>query len=793
MDGPRSGSPPRAIPLTVVAVGVLFLFLPVIAGGESFFGRDLTPYFYPMKRYLADAVTSGRFPLWNPFVAGGEPFFAALQPGVLYPGSLVLYLLPFPHSVDWVVVGHFLFAAAGWVWLLQEEGRSPAAAALGAVAFVFGGYFVSLGNFLNNLQTVAWAPWLFLAWGGYLSGRRLHRLLPFVGVCVLTFLGGEPQLLALLLFVVLARSLLRIAPGDLSIRRQLSGFAVAGVLALLLAGIQLVPFVEFIGQSVRTMPIELSFAASRSQETGGLLHLLLPPALDAGEHGFTTAYMASSSVPWLLSVYPGIVVGVLAGVGLLGMRRRERRFWSVLAAVGLLLALGSATRLYPLVFEWLPVLRAFRYPEKFAILFALPFSWAAAAGVDAWRERSRGTGRLVTAFWGLAIVYGGLALLLFGGGDLPGSLCASAPELAMCEDPSAAGSLYAAIAARLAALLAAAGAVALLTVRGTLRSSFAAWIFVALAAFDLIAAHGAVNPSVDSEVYTETPWAAGVLQSGLDRSDLYRYRGTPISAAMGEVVRVRGAAELSNIYLDRTAMGPNAGQSFGFLQQDGLQGVELQSVAMTHDAALNGWAADPAHFLRAMNVRYYADATSRADSMRGLVEVARHPELPIRLFEVRDPLPRAFVAEGREVVDGPGEALRRVLERPESPRRVVLEATAAGRLRAAPSEAYAAGGGRIVAATWESERVRLITRSTRPGTLVLLDRWYPGWEVTVNGRPADLLRANGAFRAVSIPGGQADVEFRYAPASLAIGGLATALGLAACLGLAWWSRRRELA
>lgn len=791
MGSPRDGSSGNVLPLSVLAAGVILLFLPVALGGESFFGRDVTPYFYPMKRYLADAVSAGRFPLWSPFVAGGEPFFASLQPGVLYPGSLVLYLLPFPHSVDWLVVGHFLFAAAGWVLLLRREGRSPVAAACGAAAFVLGGYFVSLGNFINNLQTVAWAPWLFLAWGFHLSDAKRWHLVPFVGACTLAFLGGEPQLLAILLLVVVSRSLLGIAPGELRIRRQLASFAIAGALALLLAGLQLVPFIEFIGQSVRTLPIDLSFAASRSQELAGLLHLLVPPALEAGEHGFTTAYMASSGVPWLLSIYPGAVVAVLSVAGFATMQRRERRFWSLLALLGLVLALGGATPLYPVLFESLPPLRAFRYPEKFALLFALPLPWAAAAGVEAWRDRSHGGGRFAFAFLALAVAYGGLALLPAMGADVSGALCGVSPDLALCDDPSTATRLYTGIALRLAALLAVAAAITMLASRRMLSSPIATWALVAVAAFDLVAAHRVVNPSVESNVYLETPWTAEVLEARLERRDLYRYRGTPIRATMGETVRVRGAAELSNIYLDRTAMGPNAGQSFGFLQQDGLQGVELKSVAMTHDAALNGWAADPVHFLRMTNVRYYADASPGADSIAGLVEIARHPELPIRVFEVPDPLPRAFVADGHEIASGPGEALRRALERPEASRRVVLEAGSAGRVRSAAGKASGRGSGRIVAATWEAERVRLIARSTRPGTLVLLDRWYPGWKVSVNGEPAQLLRANGVFRAVSIPAGQSDVEFRYAPTSLLIGGLSSALGLAGCLGLFWWSRREE--
>lgn len=792
--GASRGGPVEAgleLPLALCAALCALFFFPALFGGESFFGRDVTPFFYPMKRYLVEAVTAGRFPLWNPFVAGGEPFFASLQPGVLYPGSLLLYLLPFPHSVDWLIAGHFLFAAAGWVLLLRREGHSAAAAALGAVAFVFGGYFVSLGNFINNLQTVSWAPWLFLAWGHYLARGQLVRLLPFIGVCVAAFLGGEPQQLGIVLLVVFARGLVRIVPTRLAVPRQIAGFAIAGFLALLVAGVQLAPFVEYVGESVRTLSVELSYSASRSQELPGLLHLFLPPVLDAGEHGFTTGYLAASGVPWLLSLYPGIVVAVFAGLGFTTLTRRERWFWSSMSVVGLVLALGSATPVYRLLFEGVPPLRAFRYPEKFALLFALALSWAGAAGVDHWRSRAAGRARLAWTALGLAAAYGLLALVLDSGSGPLTVLCGADPGLAFCDDLVPAGELYARTALRLAALLGCAGAVGLLVHRRSLSVRLAAWILVLVAAFDLLSAHRAVNPTVESDVYENRPWTAAVLDAEVDRRREYRFRGTPIAAPMGQVVRVRGAADLSNIYLDREAMGPNAGQSFGFLQQDGLQGVELMSVAMTHDAAIHGWAADPVHYLRTMNVRYYADATAAAASMPGLVEIARHPELPIRLFEVPDPLPRAFLADGHEFAEGPARALRRHLETPDSPRRVVLEAEM--RLRTGMEEPPSRGDGRIMAVTWEAERIRLITRSPSPGTLVLLDRWYPGWKVTVNGEAGEILRANGVFRAVRVPAGQADVEFSYAPASLAIGGLSTALGLVACLGLLWWSRRRELA
>ena len=213
------------------------------------------------------------------WTAGGSPFFATLQPGVIYPGSLPLLLIPFPHSVDWLVILHFLLAAAGWVALLRHLGRSPAAATFGALAFVLGGFFLSVANFLNNLQTLAWTPWLFLAWARFLVDMSAGRLAAFTALCALAFLGGEPQLLVLTLGLVLLYGL--VGPGPrTSVRVQLLGFGAAGVLAMSLVAVQLLPFIEFLGQSVRALPLDLDFTSSRSLDGTGLGHLVIPPAIE---------------------------------------------------------------------------------------------------------------------------------------------------------------------------------------------------------------------------------------------------------------------------------------------------------------------------------------------------------------------------------------------------------------------------------------------------------------------------------------------------------------------------------
>jgi hypothetical protein len=73
--------------------------------------------------------------------------------------------------------------------------------------------------------------------------------------------------------------------------------------------------------------------------------------------------------------------------------------------------------------------------------------------------------------------------------------------------------------------------------------------------------------------------------------------------------------------------------------------------------------------------------------------------------------------------------------------------------------------------------------------LVLTDAWYPGWEVTVDGAPAEALKAWGLFRAVRVPAGRHEVTWRYRPRSVQVGGAISALALLAAL--ATLARRRR--
>src|SRR5690606_1626429 len=87
------------------------------------------------------------------------------------------------------------------------------------------------------------------------------------------------------------------------------------------------------------------------------------------------------------------------------------------------------------------------------------------------------------------------------------------------------------------------------------------------------------------------------------------------------------------------------------------------------------------------------------------------------------------------------------------------------------------GGGEAEIVSYEANEVRIET-SGEGGVLVLSDQHYPGWHAEVDGEPAEIVRANVAFRAVCVPAGEHTVTFTYRPASFFAGTGISAVGWA---------------
>ena len=107
--------------------------------------------------------------------------------------------------------------------------------------------------------------------------------------------------------------------------------------------------------------------------------------------------------------------------------------------------------------------------------------------------------------------------------------------------------------------------------------------------------------------------------------------------------------------------------------------------------------------------------------------------------------------------------------------------------------------GTIRLTAYEPNRLVYETQNTTDGVAVFSEIYYPaGWQVTIDGQPAPLARANYVLRALHIPAGQHTVEMRFDPQSLhvtegiAYAGLSLlAVGALAAIGLGIRRKRKE--
>lgn len=147
-----------------------------------------------------------------------------------------------------------------------------------------------------------------------------------------------------------------------------------------------------------------------------------------------------------------------------------------------------------------------------------------------------------------------------------------------------------------------------------------------------------------------------------------------------------------------------------------------------------------------------------------------------RFWENPRALPRFFLAQ--RVVESRDlrETLRHLNDPAFDPRTsVMIEGARIG------TSAHPPGKVRVI--RYEPERVELEFESEGDAVLVTSETAHPGWRARLDGQPAALLLANGAFRAMAAPAGRHRAEMVYAPASLKAGMVLSIISLICLLAV----------
>lgn len=84
----------------------------------------------------------------------------------------------------------------------------------------------------------------------------------------------------------------------------------------------------------------------------------------------------------------------------------------------------------------------------------------------------------------------------------------------------------------------------------------------------------------------------------------------------------------------------------------------------------------------------------------------------------------------------------------------------------------------------ESDRVELDARLDTPGVVLLSEVFYPGWTLTIDGKPAPVYRANRMMRGAAVESGRHRLVYTFRPRIVRIGLALSCVGLAVTAALA---------
>ncbi|MFI5184842.1 MAG: hypothetical protein ACHQNV_10605, partial [Vicinamibacteria bacterium] len=521
MSEERSQAPAETGGVVLPVILAFVSLLPNLSAAiplRTYYFRDFSLTYLPLRSLFAREISEGRWPFWNRYLHEGCPFLPTF-----YPLELIHALWSGPAAVSWLLTLHFPLAAIGCFALARALGCSRSGAFASGSIYAMGGLCLSCLNLHWFLQALALAPALVLAIR--CAATRGGRAIPVAGLVLaasVSTLAVEFVAQAALLGVALG---LVAAPRRVAlVRLLLVGSLGAGVAALPIA-----LTLGIVAETLRGSGIPRELMLQNSLHPVLLLQTIVPDLAGSTAEPLRAWWggqLYSGGSPYFMSLYLGPVALALALSGWSGFPSRSR--WVLLAAclLGVAYALGAYGGLAPALH---PLLKWFRYPVKACLTPHLCVALWAGVGIDrlrngtAWRPLALGSAATASLGAGVALIVsvwrGPLAAWL----DL---------------SPRAAGLMAAtlrregglAMAVSLAALV-----LALLGRSGRLSPLRGTQLLLVLLVFDLWRGGSGINPQTGVDFFDSPPGLLPLL-GDLQGGRVFSY-GVNASPAVGALLQ----------------------------------------------------------------------------------------------------------------------------------------------------------------------------------------------------------------------------------------------------------------
>jgi hypothetical protein len=763
---------PMAVALYAIAFGGIAW--PWLSGAVAI-PYDAKSQFYPQFAFLARSLADGQWPFWTPNVFAGWPQIADPQSQIFslfHLAAAWLSPVPDPRLTDWVVLALLFAGGLGVILFCRDRGWHIGGALVAALAFAFGGSAASRIQHIGQVESLAFLPlalWMLqraLTRSSFLAGAASGVFAAFVVL-------GRDQVSLLAVYVLAGYVLWHWFDGDGApgrIRASVKPLVAGAIAGALIVVVPVTLTALLAGMSNRP-EIGYHLAGRGSLHPAHLLMLVFADVYGASD--FARDFWGPPGFPWhetfgdtdLFAAQNAgqVYVGALAAVTVIGLGiargqlwAREIRFFTVMALLAILYALGKYTPAFRAMYDFMPGVSLYRRPADASFIFC-----ALLAIITGYLVHRRLTDAAPPRWWQhlLAIaVWAGLIALAVWLAIRVGMLDEAWPPILWGVGFAAA----AVVALRLARRYADGNAVAAAAVLCAFSVADFAW-------------NNAPNES-----------------TGLPPSQFEALRANTRDETVA-LLKARLKAAAAPDRRDRVEL-------IGV-------GYHWPNIGLIHDF-------DHLFGHNPLRLSDFARATNAPDTVAGPDQRVFSPLLPSYRSTLEDLFGVRFIAIGVpiEQVDPsvkPGDfpLIARtdnayVYENPRALPRVMLvgnwrHANFADMIRTGrwpdfdprrtvlleqPPRLFVPGtpGGSVRIVSYRNTEVAIETDAPAASMLVLNDIWHPWWRACVGRRETDILQANVLFRAVEVPAGKHVVRFSFHPFAGAFGALWPGLSRSQC-------------
>jgi hypothetical protein len=752
----------------ILGVAILLLiaacfFYPMLFDGKVIFYRDYNLITYPFRYFLGQTFSQGAIPYWVPHANGGLPFMAAFHPGVFYPPSVLFLLNDTTYALNLFYVFHFMILGTSLYLLARCWGLSFVAALCCATTGMLSGFMVASTLLSNFFMSAVWLPVIFWLFHQYWVRKHIGYFIGLIAAIATQTLAACPEINIMTMLLLYAHSLyfLPRPPGISGVVRLTAPLGLAVALALGVCAFQLLPTAKLIKHSFRHSGLDYATHTQWSLDTKKLSTLVLSPDFRGFfnyrlEQDFIkksklktqpesqadltgNSPVANESRPPLVSgflhtVYMGLLGLTFVLLGFFFRREKAVGFWLVVFLFGIFLAFGKHNPFYPIVYYGTPFLDLFRYPEKYVYISSFAAVFLTGYGLEALIRHTRD--RQIKIFWVLTIL-----ILLFG---IIGLLAIGQP--------------YFTPEYSLAILLLFGFSYIMFYFRKMKATWFAVSVLLMIMV-DLSIKDAQLLPLIDKKYYQEDPMVMDILEDSLGKHRVYSGR---LQKKPNDLSYPEGPTRLASIIASKELLYPYMGMVYGVEHVNGFNGLalELENNMLWWAVFVKSPPERRRRILTRSNVKYWIDGDMLTPYSKDYPVI-----MPDRVKVLNEALPRAFLVPNMRLAKESEHMLNVYYDESFDPLKEVL-LYGDEKLNFEKSKHFS---GKVEQVVYKPNHVTVQTTQEGNGFLVLIDSYFPGWTVKVDGEERPILKANYYYRAVQLGPGKHTLEFDFVPEGMKTG------------------------